>query len=170
VPRSLLRRRFQTLRHILSYSFLANAILGRIASEWWLDVPIVERIHRDGEDVSVRLLSRLDDLMRSRNGRFVAIALPTQQTASRARVANVVKRALEEDVSVLDLSTAIPTLPAVESSNLFRPNGHYSPAMNRWVAEQIAAFLRARVSLPPHPPIHVAADGTSTPPRTLRIN
>ena len=49
---------FQTLRRALGYSFLANAVLDRIAPQWWHNFHDIERIHNDGENVSVDLLVR----------------------------------------------------------------------------------------------------------------
>jgi hypothetical protein len=138
-------RRFQTLRKALRYSFLADTVFGRIAHEWWQDRPVFEEVHHDGEDVSVDLLVRLDGLTKGRGGQFVAIALATNgRIGDNARLPNVVERAREKGVTVLDLSTEMLELPPSRLQSLFRPSGHYSPEMNRWVAEHIAAFLDER--------------------------
>jgi lysophospholipase L1-like esterase len=136
-------RGFQSLRRALGYSLLADAVLDRIARQWWRNLPVVERIHRDGEDVSVDLFVRLDGLTRARNGQFIAVALATNgRIGDNARTPNLVKRAREKDVTVLDLSTEMLKLQPNQLQTLFRLDGHYSPAMNRAVAEHIAAFLR----------------------------
>ena len=136
---------FQTLRYALGYSVLADALLGRIASRWWHNLPVVEQIHHDDENVSVDLLVRLDGLIKDRRGQFIAIALATNgRIGGNARLPNLVKRAREKGVEVLDLSMEILKLQPSQRQNLFQSNGHYSPAMNRLVAEHIAAFLHER--------------------------
>ena len=138
-------RSFQTLRHALGYSFLADAILNRMAPQWWQNFPVIEQVHHDGENVSVDLLVRLDGLMKGRGGQFIAIALATNgRIGDNARLPNVVGRAREKGVTVLDLSTEILKVRPSQSQNPFLPGGHYSPAMNRSVAEHIAAFLQER--------------------------
>ena len=145
-------RRFQTLRRALGYSHLADAVLKGIARRWWQNLPVIERIHHDGEDVSVDLLVRLDSLTKSRRGQFIAIALATNgRIGGNARLPNLVKRAREKGVNVLDLSTDVLKLQPSQLQTLFLPGGHYSPAMNRSVAERIAAFLRERGVAPSHP-------------------
>ena len=145
VPQKLAHRRFQTLRRALGYSFLANAILGRTAHRWWQNLPTIERIHYDGENVSVDLLTRLDGLTKNRGGQFIAIALATNgRIGGNARLPNTVKRAREKGIQVLDLSTETLKLQPDQLQNLFRPAGHYSPAMNSWIADHIAAFLHER--------------------------
>jgi hypothetical protein len=138
-------RSFQTLRRALGYSFLADAVLDRIARPWWNNLPVSERIHHDGENVSVDLLVRLDGLTKGRSGQFIAIALATNgRIGGNARLPTLVKRAREKGVTVLDLSTEMLKLQPSQLQNLFMPDGHYSPAMNRSVAEHIAAFLHER--------------------------
>jgi len=87
-------RSFQTLRYALGYSFLADALLDRIAWRWWHNLPRVERIHHDGENISVDLLVRLDGLTKGRSGQFMAIALATDgRIRGNARLPTLVKRA-----------------------------------------------------------------------------
>ena len=138
-------RSFQTFRRALGYSFLADAVLDRIAHQWWQDLPVIEQIHHDGENVSVDLLVRLDGLTKGRRGQFIAIALATNgRIGGNARLPNLVKRLREKGVEVLDLSTEMLKLQPSQLQNLFLPGGHYSPAMNSWVAEHIATFLHER--------------------------
>jgi hypothetical protein len=135
-------RGFQTLRRALGYSVLADAVLDRIAHHWWRNLPAIEQIHHDGDNVSLDLLVRLDGLARDRRSRFVALALATNgRIGNNARLPNLVTRAREKGVTVLDLATETLQLQPGQQQNLFLPGGHYSPAMNRSVAEHIAAFL-----------------------------
>ncbi len=145
VPERPAPRRLQSLRRVLGYSDLANLVLRRIAPRWWQGLPTIERIHHDGDNVSVALLARLDSLTRNRGGQFIAIALATNgRIGSNARFPGVIKRAKERGIQVFDLSTETLKLQSDTLQSLFRPGGHYSPAMNRWIAEHIAAFLYER--------------------------
>ena len=138
-------RSFQALHRVLGYSVLADAVFNRIAREWWQDLPAKGQIHHDGEEIGVELLVRLASLTKSRRGQFIAIALATNgRIGGNARLPNFVRRARENGVEVLDLSTEVLKLLPSEQRSLFRRGGHYSPAMNRSVAEHIAAFLRER--------------------------
>jgi len=144
VPQEPARLRFRALRHVLGYSLLANAVLSRTAHQWWKGFPIIERIHTDGENVSVELLVRLDNLTKARGGRFIAIAFATYgRIGGDVRLPIVINRAREQGIEVLDLSIETLKRKPDELRNLFRPGGHYSPEMNNWIAERIAEFLRA---------------------------
>ena len=142
VPRVF--RRFQTLRRALGHSALANAVLDRLSP------PAIERVHRNGENVSVDLLVRLGRLTRGRGVKLIAITLATNgHIGDNARLPNVVKRVRDKGVEVFDLATGMLKLQPRYFQNLFLPGGHYSSAMNRWVAMHIAAFLHERGILPP---------------------
>src|SRR5262249_6586762 len=55
-----------------------------------------ERIHQNGENVSVDLFVRLDGLTKARRGQFIAIALATDgHIGDNSRLPNVIKRARE---------------------------------------------------------------------------
>lgn len=43
---------------------------------------------------------------------------------------------------MLDVSKEQLALDPARFAEEFRPNGHYAPEMNRWVAERVAAFLQ----------------------------
>lgn len=150
VPRDPVSRRFQTVRWLLGYSLLADLIFDRLAPRWWRNRPVIRRVHEDGEAVSTALLVRLDRLTKARGGQFIAVALATSgRIGGNARLAGLVDRAREAGVTVLDLSPAILALPPDQRDSYFQPRGHYSPAMNRRVAEQIATFLEERDELSP---------------------
>jgi hypothetical protein len=137
--------RWQTLRRALGYSLLANSVLGRLAPQWWRNLATIERIHHDGEKVSVDLLARLDALTRDRGGQFVAVAFATNgRVGDNARLPSVVNGARERGITVLDLSTDTLNLKPSQLQGSFLPGGHYSAAMNRSVAERITAFLHQR--------------------------
>src|SRR5262249_3731045 len=99
-------RSFPSLHPALGFSCLADVVLDRIARRWWQNLPVDERIHQNGENVSVDLFGRLDGLTKARRGRFIAIALAANgRIGGNARLPNVIKRAREKGVTVLDLST-----------------------------------------------------------------
>jgi hypothetical protein len=137
-------RDFQILRHALSYSFLANAVLSRVAGQWWKYPRVVEQVHKDGEDVAVNLMAHLDGLVKKQGGQLIVIALGNDRIEDNARLPSVIKRVRERGLEVLDLSTKILELPPEQLRTMFGPTRHYNPAMNRWVADHIAAFLRRR--------------------------
>jgi hypothetical protein len=135
-------RNLETLRRALGFSFLADAVLRRTFPGWWHDYPTIEQVHQDGEAVSVDLLDRLHSLMKARGGRLIVIALATKgRIGGNTRLPNLVKRAREKGMDVLDLSTEVLELPPSELQGLFLPGGHYSPATNRSIAERIATYV-----------------------------
>ncbi len=140
VARVTVHPRFETLR---DHSLLAEAIFSRIARRWPERDTSNKRAHRDGENVSVSLLARLDRLQRSRGGRFIAVALATNgRIGDNHRLPAVVRRARANGIVVFDLAADILNGAAGSLDGLFGPSGHYSPGMNSWVATRIAAFLR----------------------------
>ena len=65
-------------------------------------------------------------------------------TVNEADINRAASMLREKGVTVLDLSAKMLKLEPSQLQNLFMPGGHYSPAMKRLVAEQIAAFLHER--------------------------
>lgn len=134
--------RYQSLRRILSYSSLADFVLDRALRSWWRDIPQTVRVHEDGESVSVALLVRLNDLTRERGSQLIAIALATNgEIGGNERLPNVIEGAKENGIQVIDLAMETLNLPSEQLRRAFRPNGHYSPEMNAWIADQIANIL-----------------------------
>jgi len=145
VPQEPAPRSFRTLRHVLGFSVLADAILGRVFPRWWRNMPVIQQMHHDGENVSVELLVRLDGLTKVRGIQLITIALATNgRIGGNTRLPSLVKRARDQGIQVLDLSTEIRKLQVSQLRDLFLPGGHYSPRTNHLVAEHIAAFLRER--------------------------
>ncbi len=144
VPREPPRLRAEVLRQVLGYSQLADALLSRLAGQWWRGVPAIRKVHEDGDQVSALLLARLDSLARQHGARFLAVALPiTGRIGGNERLPAVVEGARSRGVEVLDLTPAAAEAGR-DRAEWFMPGGHYSPAMNRWVAEQIGAHVSAR--------------------------
>lgn len=144
VPRGPGPRPDQPLRQLLSRSLLADQVLRRVASDWWRD-PGIERIHNNGVEVSAALLAELDSLVESRGGRFVAVALATNgRVGSNELLPVFVQLLREQDIAVLDLSSEVLSLPPERLVEAFRPHGHYSPTMNRRIAQRLADYLEVR--------------------------
>jgi hypothetical protein len=126
------------LRRILGRSVLADAVLDRVVQ------PRIDKVHDRGEAVSVELLVMLDRLCREQGARLLATALfASGRIGNNARLPSVVSAARQRGVEVLDLATASLTFDPMVLQQLFRPGGHYAPPLNRWVAEQLAAVLKA---------------------------
>src|SRR5262249_3215390 len=77
VPQGPPPHRLRAIRRMLGYSLFADAVFGRVAPVWWRGQTRTARVHRDGENVSVELLTRLDELTRSKHCEFVAVAFGT---------------------------------------------------------------------------------------------
>ena len=153
VPQGPRARDFQVLRHALSYSFLANAVLSRVVGQWWKYPRLVEQVHKDGEDVAVNLMAHLDGLVKKQGGQLIVIALGNDRIEDNARLPSVIKRARERGLEVLDLSTKILEIPVEQLRTMFGSSRHYNPAMNRWIADHIASFLSEKgivIGIPEH--------------------
>jgi len=155
VPETPRPPRFASLRQALGYSHLANFVLSRAAPRWWRNIPKVDRVHTDGENVSLALVTRLDSVARSQGIAFVAVALASNGLAGGAeRFASLTRRARAQVSHVLDLTTETAHLQADSLRRLFQRNGHYTPAVNARVAERIATYLEANgLVAPPGPRI-----------------
>ena len=136
-------------RRILSHSVLVDAVLSRTVADWW-QRPSIEHIHNDGESVSVELLARLNDLTRTKGAQFLVVSFATNgRIGGNAKLPNVIRRTRERGIQVLDLASETLRLPPEEAKKRFVAGGHYTSEMNRWVADQIAAYLHrhsARIS------------------------
>lgn len=129
------------VRKALSYSYVLSAVLRRVADSWWT-YGRLERVHHDGDRVAVELLDSLNAFARSRNSRFVAVALGTNgRIGGNMRIEPVVQALRERGITVLDLLPEVEDLPDDSLSAMFLSRGHYTPRMNGIVAARIAAFL-----------------------------
>jgi len=137
-------------RQVLSYSHLANEIFRRAVPEWWYNRPKdIEQVHNDGVAVSTELIARLNDLARSQGAQLIAVTLATSgHIGDNARLPAVVEALSVRGVRVLDLASETVKLPESDRQALYRPKGHYTPATNKWIANEIAARLREDAILP----------------------
>jgi hypothetical protein len=103
----------------------------------------------DGDQITLALLTRLDSAARRSGCRVVAIALGTNgRIGNNARLSAIVGPARQRGTQLLDLAAEMQGLSPEALSNGFRPRGHYSPAMNIWVGDRVAAFIRDSTQSP----------------------
>jgi hypothetical protein len=133
--------RFATLRAAFGYSFLANAVLTRVARRWWY-YGTIKKVHMDGETVTVALLRRLDQIARNQGAHLIAVTIGVNgQIGNNARLPVVVKEARRHGIDVLDLAPEVDRLIASGREDMFLERGHYSKSMNGWVARRIAEHI-----------------------------
>jgi len=131
------------LRRALGYSYLSTRIFSKLTPHWWNRHKVDNRVHNDGEAISIELLKRLTTLARRQNSTFLAVALATNgRIGGNDRLQSLVSGARANGVTVLDLSPDILDLQSEQLEGLFESGGHYSPRMNRKVAKRIASFLQ----------------------------
>ena len=152
--------RFSTMRSVLGYSFLASAVLRRIARSWWYFGPI-KKVHSQGSEVVVLLLRQLDRQAQEHDRRFLAVALPTAgRIGNNARIPGIVAAARAAGVDVLDLVPEFEQRTPSAQADLFLPGGHYTNAMNAWVASRVRDQLQQTETVAPNGfPIRVEPRG-----------
>lgn len=144
VPRE--RRTFPlaSLRRVLGYSYLAHAVLRRLLPQWWY-FGSMKRVHRDGNEVTIRLLGRLFAHARQANVEMRVVTLYiAKPLASQSRLPDIVTGARELGIAVLDLAPVMEKELEAEpdrASEMFRPQGHYSVEGNAWIARKLAEQL-----------------------------
>jgi hypothetical protein len=142
VPTTTAPRPWPRLRHALGYSYLADAALRRTALRWWRGLPPSRRVHNDGERVSTELLVRLAGRVEKQGGRFFAVAFATNgRLGGNRRLSSAIAAFKARGLDVLDLSAEVLGVDSEKWPDLFMPNGHYSPAMNRRIAARIASYV-----------------------------
>ena len=129
------------LRTLLRYSHLADALLSRVASAWWMRGQGFIQAHHDGVAVAVLLMDRLGRLQQQSG---VPVLLVMEMAAgSELPRARPVIGGPGTRLQVLDLSAEVHDLTR-RSAGTPDPfaRGHLTPRGNRWVAERIAAQIR----------------------------
>lgn len=138
VPRE--RQKVSWLRRVLGPSFLAHAVLRRVAPDWWYFHDLATE-HGQGEAVTRLLLQRLQRSVEDCGSRLVVVAL-CDRDLTIEHVPAVARAAEEFGIPFLDLSPGITALARESPEDLvFRPRRHLTPDSNHWVAGRIAAFL-----------------------------
>jgi hypothetical protein len=150
VPRgNAVSERLPALSRALGYSFLARTVLLRTPLGEWYRGPHRLQVHTDGLRVAAELIARLDRLARSRGARFLAVTLATDgRIGGNGRLPALVQRLRDGGVTVLDTASEMLQMERDTFVRMFSGKGHYAPAMNGWVADRLAAFLRARPAPP----------------------
>jgi len=142
VPKGLPdQSRFERLREVLGYSFLAAEIIRRVGPRSWRFSGFIKKTG-SGDAVSLALLKRFHAMLRKRGARLIVVALPVIGGPQKSsRLAKLVAGAREAGITVLDLVPRIAEVKRQAGAPLFRPRGHYSPMMNGWVARKIADYM-----------------------------
>lgn len=138
------RARFATLRKLLSYSHLADALLQRAAPEWWLGGRGIEQVHRKGELVATRLVERLGRLQRE-TGVPILFVVEWARGNERRLVEPLLARAREVSLATVDLSLELQRLVERDPSTF--GDSHLTGRGNAWVAEQLLPLVRGQLDL-----------------------
>jgi hypothetical protein len=133
--------RLAALRTALRPSHLADALLSRLAPQWWLVQGRERREHDRGDEVASLLLERWGRFTRARNLRTLYVAL-VAWPANVARLRALTSAATRQGMEVLDLSEPLWTMIQADKSRWQEEAGHLTREGNAWVAAQIAARLK----------------------------
>lgn len=135
------RARLATLRSVLSYSHLADAVLIRAAPEWWLGGRGIEQVHREGVRVAERLVERLGRLQ-GESGVPILFVVEWARGSERRLVEPLLARARALPLAgVVDLSRDL--WAACEADPTLYADSHLTGRGNAWVAERLAPHVRA---------------------------
>jgi hypothetical protein len=139
------------LRRALRRSFVADRAMRLVDPDGW-GVPDSVRVHRDGAEVTRRLLDRWITRVR-RERRALLLVVQWSPYMIEAPFERAVDHARERGVAVLDLRGVLePLVRAKGVGAAFRTHvtstgqlgvGHMTPAGNRIAAEAIASSVRA---------------------------
>lgn len=128
----------------LGYSALLDAVLANTARAWWYEDEkqvFAPNLQGRGMEIGKRLITRIDAACRARG---VHLLLVLQGDVPRADATEVMQHAASLGVQTLDLIADYLAAQAQDASVHDRWfAGHMTRAGNRWVAERIAAALRA---------------------------
>jgi len=138
-------RRLPWLRNSLAYSFLANAVLRRVATDWWFFDGNVKQEHDRGPEVAALLVERLAQTARGCGTDLLLVTQP-DYTIDMNGLQPLLACAERLNLPMLDLAPVMQQELARDSSLadqwFFGRVAHMTPAGNAWVAEQVARRLR----------------------------
>jgi hypothetical protein len=130
---------------ILGFSYLADAVLTRFAPAFWLDQsPGLVSSNRAGREIACLLIDRIKKAAEEHHARLLFVVQGHPPFEDRDWVEPVLRHAGFRGVWALDLYTALQRLldeNPLEAPSFFEV--HMTARGNRWIAEQIAARLRA---------------------------
>jgi hypothetical protein len=131
-------------KDLLGYSALLDAVLANTVSNWWFadeKQVFAPDLQGRGKELGMRLVERIDAACRARG---VQLLLVVQGDAPVADASAVMAHAAQKGIATLDLIELYLAAQAQDPGVHDRWfAGHMTRAGNRWVAEQIAAALRA---------------------------
>lgn len=132
-------------KDLLGHSALLDAVLANTMKQWWFEnekqVRVAALEGRGGE-LGKKLIERIDACCRSKGVRLLVLL---QDKKPDDDALAVLRHAEARSVQTLDLASEYAVLAAAgpgEHDGWF--DGHMTRAGNRWVAERVAAALRAR--------------------------
>jgi len=133
------------LLSVLGFSHLADAVFTKLAPAFWLDqTPGTVSANRSGRDIAGLLIDRVQNVAASHGARLLFVVQGHPPFDDRDWVEPVIARAELRGIAVLDLFSALRKLLVenpFEVPSFF--DIHMTPRGNRWVAEQIAAQIKA---------------------------
>lgn len=133
---------YAPLREALSYSLLCSAIVSRALPRWWM-FGAIDKVHDDGERVTIELLEKLDTKISAAGGRFLAVALATNgRVGNNRRISAVISEASRRGITILDLVPEVEAIAHEGRQGMFMQRGHYAPDLNGLVADRIAAQMQ----------------------------
>ena len=133
-----------TLRSILGYSQFADAVCLRTMPEWWLSNQGIVQDHRDGIEVSCRLVDRLAKITKNADLPLLLV-FEYARASDRNWIVPVVSHAKLRGLPTLDLTEELQIRidKQIGSAEPWFLDSHLSARGNSWVAHQIAAKLTA---------------------------
>jgi hypothetical protein len=139
-------RRVDASRDWLGRSFVLDALMRRVAPDWWS----LERQRVDlprGDEVAARLLLGLDGRLQARNAHLVLLTLVSGDR-DLSRIAPLVGIARAAGIPVVDLAREIVYRAdgAPDDARFFLAGGHPSGELNAWIAEQVLHTLAPDVA------------------------
>jgi len=131
-------------KDLLGYSALLDAVLANTVSNWWFaneKQVFAPGLQGRGKEIGIKLVERIDAVCRARG---VRLLLVLQGDTPVPDATEVLRHAAARGIETLDLVERYRAAQAEDAGVHDRWfAGHMTRAGNRWVAEQIAAVLRA---------------------------
>ncbi len=134
-------REVSLLRRGVGWSYAFRGILRRSAATWWYLGRNLQ-VHDRGDEVTRLLMDRLARAADRQGARLLVVTL-TDRDLQAQRLPALLAHLERSEVPVLDLVDDIRAIARERGvDETFMPKRHLNPAMNRWVASRIAAFLQ----------------------------
>ena len=138
--------RFDIVRQVFGYSLCCHRILGTLFPTYWYTGRYNLRVHSDGDMVACVLMHALAELSaQTATHILVLLQYDTLDEPVYIKQAEHLVRCVPEKLALLDLKPALQAVRAQNAEEYARFfNGHMTERGNRFVAEQIALFLKTQ--------------------------